>query len=86
MLTQEFIVEIHVMSRQGHSVKAIARQLGVSRNTVRKYLRDRTLTTQYPTRTARPSKIDPFKNYLLERQAAAKPHWIPATIDIGLLK
>lgn len=80
MLTQEFIVEIHVMSRQGHSVKAIARQLGVSRNTVRKYLRDRALTPQYPTRTARPSKIDPFKDYLLERQTAAKPYWIPATV------
>jgi transposase len=80
MLTQELIVEIHVMSRQGHSVKAIARQLGVSRNTVRKYLRDRSLTTQYATRTPRPSKLDPFKDYLIERQTAARPHWIPATV------
>lgn len=80
MLTQELIVEIHVMSRQGHSVKAIARHLGVSRNTVRKYLRDRSLTTQYATRAPRPSKLDPFKDYLIERQTAARPHWIPATV------
>ncbi|MCB1656600.1 MAG: IS21 family transposase [Pseudomonadales bacterium] len=80
MLTQEFIVEIHVLSRQGHSVKAIARQLGVSRNTVRKYLRDNTRTPQYATRVPRPSKLDPFKTYLQERQAAASPHWIPATV------
>lgn len=80
MLTQEFIVEIHVLSRQGHSVKAIARQLGVSRNTVRKYLRDQARTPQYSHRPQRPSKLDPFKAYLLERQSAAKPHWIPATV------
>jgi len=80
MLTQEFIVEIHVLSRQGHSVKAIARQLGVSRNTVRKYLRDHAAPPQYTTRPQRISKLDPFKDYLLERQVAAKPHWIPATV------
>lgn len=80
MLTQEFIVEIHVLSRQGHSVKAIARQLGLSRNTVRKYLRDQAHTPQYPPRALRASKLDPFKAYLLDRQAAAKPHWIPATV------
>lgn len=35
MLTQKFIVDIHVLSRQGHHIKAIARQLGVLRNTLR---------------------------------------------------
>ena len=34
MLTQELSVEIHVLSRQGMSIKAIARQLGISRNTI----------------------------------------------------
>lgn len=73
-------MEIHVLSRQGHSVKAIARQLGVSRNTVRKYLRDQARTPQYPKRSERLSKLEPFKPYLIERQQAAKPHWIPATV------
>ena len=76
MLTQEFIVEIHVLSHQGHSVKAIARQLRVSRNTVRKYLRNRSLTANYPPRPTRASKLDPYKAYLTQRQLDAKPHWI----------
>ncbi len=40
MLTQETLVEIHVLHRQGKSIRSIARALNVSRNTVRKYLRD----------------------------------------------
>ena len=39
MLGQEGFMEIQVMHRQGMSIKAIGRELGVSRNTVRKYLR-----------------------------------------------
>ena len=36
MLTQEQAVEIRVMARRGEGVRAIARQLGCSRNTVRR--------------------------------------------------
>lgn len=36
MLTQELSVEIRVLARQGMSIRAIAQQLRVSRNTVRK--------------------------------------------------
>ncbi|AAZ37900.1 transposition helper protein, truncated [Pseudomonas savastanoi pv. phaseolicola 1448A] len=38
-MTQEQSVEIKVLARQGHGIKFIARELGISRNTVRKYLR-----------------------------------------------
>jgi transposase len=41
MLTQEKAVEIRILARQGKSIRAIARELGISRNTVRRYLRDR---------------------------------------------
>ncbi|MBP6057826.1 MAG: helix-turn-helix domain-containing protein [Nitrosomonas sp.] len=34
MLTQEILVEIHVLHRQGKSIRSIARALNVSRNTV----------------------------------------------------
>jgi len=47
MLTQEQSVEIKVMARQGHSIKAIARELGLSRNTIRKYLRGKATFTLY---------------------------------------
>lgn len=73
-------MEIRVLARQGHGVKAIARELGVSRNTVRKYLRGRAVLPGYGPRAARPTKLDPFKEYLQERMAAAAPHWIPATV------
>ena len=61
MLTQEKIVDIHVLHRQGKSIRAIARQLNVSRNTVRKYLRDASKTASYGPRPARTSKLEPYK-------------------------
>jgi transposase len=80
MLTQERCVEIHVLHRQGKSIRAIAKELSISRNTVSQYLRDKTKTPSYPTRPVRPSKLDPFKIYIGQRIEAAKPDWIPATV------
>ncbi|MBH0142155.1 IS21-like element ISPsy4 family transposase, partial [Pseudomonas syringae pv. syringae] len=80
MLTQEQSVEIKVLARQGHGIKFIARELGISRNTVRKYLRKARSLPSDKVRPARPCKIDPFKDYLHERIEAARPHWIPATV------
>ncbi len=80
MLTQERLVEIHVLHRQGQSIRAIAHQLGVSRNTVRRYLRDLTVVPRYPDREPRATKLEPYKPYLLARIEAAKPHWIPAAV------
>lgn len=73
-------MDIHVLHRQGHSIRAISRQLGIARNTVRSYLRDQARTPSYGPRADRPSKLDPFKPYLRERIEAAKPYWIPATV------
>lgn len=80
MLAQELLVDIHVLHRQGCSIRSISRQLGISRNTVRRYLRDIAKSPQYGPRAARPSKLDAFKPYLRERIEAAKPQWIPATV------
>ncbi|WP_146050717.1 helix-turn-helix domain-containing protein, partial [Pseudomonas syringae] len=80
MLTQEQSVEIKVLARQGHGIKFIARELGISRNTVRKYLRKARSLPSDKVRPGRPCKIDPFKDYLHERIEAARPHWIPATV------
>ena len=44
MLTQEQAVEIRVLRRQGMAIRAIARELGLSRVTVRRYLRDANAT------------------------------------------
>lgn len=80
MLDQESLVDIHVLHRQGCSIRSISRQLGISRNTVRSYLRDLAKSPNYGPRAVRPSKLDVFKPYLRERIEAAKPHWIPATV------
>lgn len=80
MLTQEQAVEINVLARQGYGIKAIARELGLSRNTVRKYLRAERALPRYTSRYPRPTKLDPFKAYLQERIEAASPRWIPATV------
>lgn len=52
--------------------------LAVSRNTVRRYLRSEGLPRY--VREARPSKLEPYRNYLDERVKSAAPDWIPATV------
>ena len=54
MLVAEEAVEIRVLSRQGRSIRDIARLLKVSRNTVRRYVRGEGLPRY--ERRARPSK------------------------------
>lgn len=79
MVTKEGVMEIKILHRQGVGIREIARQLGVSRNTVRKYLHSAE-EPGYSARPARPGKLDPFKEYITERIEAARPHWIPATV------
>jgi len=79
MLTQEQAVEIRVMARRGESVRAIAKQLDCSRNTVRRYLRDQD-AKRYGPREQRACKLDDYKSYLHERIGQARPRWIPATV------
>jgi transposase len=78
MLVAEETVEIRVLSRQGRSIRAIARTLGVSRNTVRRYLRGSGLPGY--RREPRATKLDSYKHYLNERVRAAAPEWIPAAV------
>ena len=63
MLTQEQCVEIRVLSRQGKSIRGIAKELGVSRNTVRDHLRD-PRPRRYGPRVPRATKLDPYRAYL----------------------
>lgn len=85
MLGQEGYVEIRVLHAQGYGIKAIGRELGVSRNTVRKYLRSETVPT-FQAPAGRSSKLDPYKDYLAARAAAAAPKWIPATVLFDEIK
>ncbi|MDK6203698.1 IS21 family transposase [Oligella urethralis] len=81
MLTKEKVVTIHVLRKQGHTIQGIAKELGISRNTVKKYLeRGIDYAPRYSKRAAKPSKLDPYKTYLQRRVAAAAPDWIPAPV------
>lgn len=79
-------MEIHVLHQQGRSIRRIAKDLGISRNTVRNYLRDKSKAPVYPERQARPTKLQPYHDYLYTRIEAAKPYWIPATVLLRELK
>jgi transposase len=72
-------LEAGVMARRGEGVRAIARQLGCSRNTVRRYLRKQQ-AVRYGARQVRPCKLDPFEEFLRMRVEQARPRWIPATV------
>ena len=73
-------MDIYVRHQQGDSIRAIAKALNISRNTVRKYLRDVIKVSSYSGRAKRPFKFEPFKPYLQARIDAAKPDWIPAEV------
>ncbi|MGH7397963.1 MAG: IS21 family transposase [Candidatus Rokuibacteriota bacterium] len=57
------------LSGQHLSIRAIAKRLDISRNTVRKYLRTPGLPGAKP-RPRRPSKVDPFRDHVRRRLAA----------------
>ena len=79
-------MDIHVLKRQGLGIRAIARELGISRNTVREYLRDKSRGKTRAKPASRPSKLDPFKGYINGRVEAARPKWIPATVLLRELR
>jgi transposase len=79
MVGVEGALEIRVLHRHGKSIREIAREMGLSRNTVRRYLRDGE-AERYKPRPPRPTKLDPFKGYVIARLGAAAPEWIPASV------
>ena len=55
---------IKVLKKQGKSIKGIARETGLARNTVKKYLQQAQAIPNARKPSVRPSKLDPFKPYL----------------------
>lgn len=79
MLKEEGVLEIKILHKQGYGIRAIARELNLSRNTVREYLRTGR-QSGYKRRAGRPSKLDTYKDYIRARVEAARPDWIPSTV------
>lgn len=61
--------EVLTLHQQGIGVRAITRQVGISRNTVRRYLHAETFPEQ-GLRRKRASRLDPYLPYLRERWEA----------------
>ena len=61
------------------SLRKIAAEVGCAVNTVRSHL-DADTRPRYKRNKLRVTKLSPFVDYLRERQAAAHPAWIPATV------
>lgn len=79
MISNEVYVEIELLRKQGLSLRKIAEEVGCAVNTVRRHLESDDLPG-YERRKQRSAKLSPFEGYLQERQAAARPAWIPATV------
>ncbi len=77
MISAEVWVDIQSLGRQGLSIRQIARRLDISRNTVRRHLRGELAAPVY-RKAPRPSMLDPYKRYLVERLEQIPE--LPATV------
>lgn len=80
MITFEIRMEIKVLHKRGMSIRAIARELGISRNTVRSHLKAKSEKPQYSPRPAPSSLLDEYRDYISKRISDAHPYKIPATV------
>ncbi len=72
-------MDIHVMKRQGLSQREIARKLGLSRNTVKKYIENKDHAERDRSKTKRKSQLDPFHGNIaawLKEDMDYKATWI----------
>lgn len=72
-------MEIEVLKKHGFSLRRIAAEVGCAVNTVRSHLAAGQ-KPKYERQKKRRSKLSPYEAYLRERQRAAHPNWIPATV------
>ncbi len=79
MIQLEECMEIRILRRQGKSLRTIAREMGLSVNTVRKYL-EKKGKPSYKQRAPRKGKLDAFKAYLARRIESAAPATLPAPV------
>jgi transposase len=65
MLNPDQFMDIKLLHKEGHSIRHIAKLTGFSRNTIRRVLREK---VPGPFQTPdRPSKLDPYKDYITTR-------------------
>lgn len=72
-------MEIQLLNKHGLSLRQIAAEVGCAVNTVRRHLALET-APKYERKVKRKTKLGEHEAYLRERQSAARPGWIPATV------
>jgi transposase len=72
-------VEIQLLKKHGLSLRQIAAEVGCAVNTVRRHLALESVP-KYERKVKRQTKLADFEEYLRERQQAAQPDSIPATV------
>lgn len=85
MLVLEQVMEIKILDRQGKSLRQIASEVGLSVNTVRKYLKHAG-EVRYRSIIKREQKLDSYKDYLNNRVSQACPLVLPATVLLREIK
>ena len=85
MVGGEMALEIRVLANHGKGVREIARETGVSLNTVRRYLRAPD-AVRYRGRPRRPGKLSGFEEYVRTRVASALPERLAATVLLRELR
>lgn len=65
LLLEDFLM-IRELKQKGWTISAIVKETGFDRKTVRNYINAESSPQSKP-RAKRPSKLDPYKTYLLER-------------------
>jgi transposase len=79
MLTQEEDVEIHALRKRGWSYSAIARHAGLSRNTVKAYLREGRRPGE--RRRTVEDRFEPYQRYVAQRLRDDPHVWASALYD-----
>jgi len=85
MIERSHRMEISILYKQGNSLKSIARELGMSINTVRRYVRNLG-QEQYKSRPPVVAKLDPYKAYIESRLRACEAAKIPGTVLLREIK
>jgi len=80
MITREEHMEIQVYLKQGRSQRWIAKKLGISRNTVKKYLDSNSEEPSYKERKLINSKLNGYKDYIDDRIAKAAPIYLTGRV------
>ncbi len=73
-------MEIKILSRRGMCIRGTEKELGISRDRVRKYLWGEALTPVEQRGPGRPRKLAPYENWLRRRVKGAAPIRLPVTV------